>query len=315
MASAKAQLSARLKSVTANRAIRLNNVTCVYCGIALEPESSTLEHVVGRRFVPKGKLNAQWNLLLNACEGCNSKKSDLEDDISAITMQPDVTGTHPHGDADAAAEAERKGKGAISRRTKKLVRDSRENVTITAPFGNGATFTFNFVSPPQLDEDRAFQLARMQLTAFFYWITYNADARRGYYWTGGFHPVMCLSHADWGNPIMVAFADAVAEWEPRVFGGCADGFYKVVIRRHPSAECWSWAVEWNHATRLIGFFGQLDPAREIAASFPELQVETVQIGASESVSYREQTSLTGIDDKMFSLNDELYDSATQPEPQ
>jgi hypothetical protein len=29
---------------------------------------------------------------VNACRGCNNDKADLENDISAITMQPDVLG-------------------------------------------------------------------------------------------------------------------------------------------------------------------------------------------------------------------------------
>ena len=42
--------------------------------------------MIGRRFVPKGKLNNQWNLIVRVCIKCNNKKSDLEDDISAISM-------------------------------------------------------------------------------------------------------------------------------------------------------------------------------------------------------------------------------------
>jgi hypothetical protein len=46
------------------------------------------------KFVPKGTLENQWNLILNACRNCNGRKADLENDISAITMQPDVLGKH-----------------------------------------------------------------------------------------------------------------------------------------------------------------------------------------------------------------------------
>jgi hypothetical protein len=69
-------------------------VICPYCGVALSKENSTKEHVLARKFVPKGTLNNQWNLILNACRCCNNSKSDLEDDISAITMQPNMRGDH-----------------------------------------------------------------------------------------------------------------------------------------------------------------------------------------------------------------------------
>src|SRR5689334_12269149 len=64
----------------------LNNITCPYCGIDLVQQNAIKEHVVGRRFVPKGKLAHSWNLILQACRQCNEKKSDLEDDISAISL-------------------------------------------------------------------------------------------------------------------------------------------------------------------------------------------------------------------------------------
>ena len=46
-----------LKSLPDNSVIRLHNVTCVYCGSELTKDITTREHVIGRRFVPKGKLH------------------------------------------------------------------------------------------------------------------------------------------------------------------------------------------------------------------------------------------------------------------
>jgi hypothetical protein len=70
----------------------LSNITCAYCGEDLSTETEDTEHVVGRRFVPKGSLDGAWNIILKACKRCNREKGDLEDDISAITMQPTVAG-------------------------------------------------------------------------------------------------------------------------------------------------------------------------------------------------------------------------------
>jgi hypothetical protein len=58
----------------------------------LTEESATDEHVIGRRFVPKNTMFGQWNVILRACRECNTAKSELENDISAITMQPDASG-------------------------------------------------------------------------------------------------------------------------------------------------------------------------------------------------------------------------------
>src|SRR5438067_12808695 len=83
---------ASLNSWPHNRAIVLKNETCVYCGSELTAGNCTKEHVIGRKFVPKGKLHEEWNLIVRACTSCNHTKSDLEDDISAISLPPDACG-------------------------------------------------------------------------------------------------------------------------------------------------------------------------------------------------------------------------------
>jgi hypothetical protein len=70
----------------------LDNVTCPYCGTALTSKTRTKEHVIGRRFVPVGSLDREWNLILQACGPCNRHKADLEDDIS---VGAEAILTHP----------------------------------------------------------------------------------------------------------------------------------------------------------------------------------------------------------------------------
>lgn len=85
------------------------NILCAYCGTPLAPfGGGEQEHVIGRRFVPKGTLSGQWNLIVKACPTCNDHKADLEDDISAITMQPDGLGRFPDDDERLHTEAVRK---------------------------------------------------------------------------------------------------------------------------------------------------------------------------------------------------------------
>ena len=100
-----------------NRAITLQNENCPYCfrpfGSGLVP---TKEHVIARNFVPKGTLQGCWNLILQACKQCNAAKAILEDDISAITMQPDAM-VYASDYPRLIAEAKRKAQGSISRLT------------------------------------------------------------------------------------------------------------------------------------------------------------------------------------------------------
>ena len=271
-----------------NQVIRLNNVSCPYCGKECTKENKSIEHVVGKRFVPKGKLNNCWNLLVNACRECNGIKSDLENDISAITMQPDALGNFAHGDATGISEAARKAENSYSRRTQKPVKVSYEKMKIDMPFGQGGNMAFGFTAPPQADRKRIFRLAQMQLMGFFYWITFNKDKMRGHFWPDVFAPVMTSNRADWGNPILLAFADAVVDWEPRIIASTIDGFFKIGMRKHLQTLCWSWALEWNHALRIIGFFGDLQTIQNVSSSLPNLKWHVIPQGSDATLRYREE---------------------------
>jgi hypothetical protein len=274
----------------------------VYCGALLTPLSITKDHVIGRRFVPKGKLDGQWNLIVRACKDCNVKKSDLEDDISAISMQADAWGNFSADDDTLKREAARKGNNSISRRSGRPVKESKEEIEVKIPFSSAAEFTFNFTSPPQIESERMYGLARMQVRAFFYWVTFNWETKRGGFWLGSFFPILETPRSDWGNPVHRSFMGAVANWEPRVLARGADGFYKIVIRRHPAAACWAWAIEWNQNYRVVGFFGQEESARIVANSFPLIEEEPLIQGGSYHLRYRVEEALEPEADSMFEWN-------------
>lgn len=289
-------------TLPANRVIVLKNETCVYCGRQHTPETRTKEHVIGRRFVPRGALDGWWNLIAFACRVCNGKKSDLEDDLSALTMQPTPLGAHPVDDDRLRAESSRKGR-SVSRRTGKPVAASRETIEVKMPFGPGVNFTFTLVAAPQVDPQRAFELARLQLMGFFYFLTYNKEDGRGFFWPHTFSPFASALRSDWGNAHFVAFADAVKEWEPRLVGTTADGYFAVAIRRHPSAETWSWALEWNMGYRLIGFFGEREPAQAIVDAFPPLPMQAGHEDANGGWRVRTEVALEESEDQLFSWPD------------
>lgn len=198
-------------------------------------------------------------------------------------------------------EAKRKGKKCISRLTGKPVKESYVNLKIKVPFAPGVEFSFDLTSPPQMLSDRIFDLALFQIRAFFYFVTYNKETRRGGFWPGSFFPILESLPTDWGNPLHRAFMDAVVTWEPRFFGISADEFFKVIIRRHPKPEtlCWSWALEWNRKYRVIGFFGEQEPAEAIVSTFPPLDFVTIAKGPKQHLSCRIETGLDEEKDNLF----------------
>ena len=282
----------------------LSNLTCPYCAEPVNRATRKKEHVIGRRFVPKGTLNNCWNLILWSCDDCNGKKSDLEDDISAITMNFHKAGLPKMGDAVASAEATRKSGKSISRATKKSVADSSATHIVEMPLLGQARASFSFSSPPQVPERRAYELARLQMMGFFYFLTYDPSQRVGYWWPGGFFPIDGTIKSDWGNPVQRAFMNEVAAWDYRLTLTTAGGYYRAVIRRHPTQECWSWAVEWNDCFRLVGFFGTLSAAQDVASRLPQVPVRSVTEGNNRWVRFRVEEHLPEVDDILFRVDTE-----------
>jgi hypothetical protein len=284
-----------LKNLPNSKATRLDNITCVYCGSTDNADNPhTDEHVVGRRFVPKGSFVKGWSLIVRSCQQCNNEKSDLEDDISAITLQPELGGSHES--ADLAAQAQRKAAGSFSRRTKKLVQDSHVEDTIEGTLMSSVKVSFKFIGPPQLVPERARRLAWMHLQAFFYLITYNAEQRTGGFIPGDIGFAMEASRSDWGNPTLRGFAELTKTWPPRVIGTGADGFFKIAIRREPAGSLlWSFALEWNAKYRIVGFFGEGERVQKHLDELPPLKWKRVDATWRQ----REEIALDPSDDILF----------------
>ncbi len=289
-----------MRELSPKRAVVLKNIRCVYCRCDLQDGDVTRDHVIARRFVPKGKLNAQWNLIVNACQPCNNKKSDLEDDIAAITLLPDPEMLDTRT-SDLIEEVQRRAAGSISRRTRKPVAESSEEIEIKGALAAGVNVSFGLTSPPQIDRARAFELARLHLTALFFMQSYDESTREGGWWLHGFHPLEMAPRSDWGNPVMRSFMTATANWECHLHAVTAEGFFKASTYRHPSEECWAWAVEWNHSLRLVGFFGKMEPAEVIVSGFPENEMRTIQESPTSAIRYRTEIALDEADDILFQL--------------
>lgn len=283
-----------------NRPVRLMNVTCVYCGITISDCNDSKEHVISRKFVPKGAFDEQWNLIVQACKSCNGKKSVLENDISSITLEL-YSRFNNNVPECIIADANRKSKNCYSRQTKKLVKDSIISDSITLPLSEKIKITCDYKGPAQLDDLRCFELARYHLMAFFYFITFDEKTRKGGFWEEGFHPAFQVSCQDWGNEEQIGFMHEVRNWEPRWQGITANAFFKCIIKKHPSEKCWSWALEWNKSYRLTGFFGCRKTAESVVNKIPELQWKVVSDTTSQRRLIRGEIPLKTCDDILFNL--------------
>jgi HNH endonuclease len=286
----------------------LDNVTCPYCGAPLSTTTAQKEHVVARRLVPKGKLNGEWNLLVAACESCNNKKSDLEDEVAAISMQPDAYGRFASDDSQLQTDAENKAKSSYSRRTKKLVKDSVEKVSVDLGNTGVLSAMLEFEGPAQLDRQRLYELCHYQVRAFFYLLTYDSTKKVGGFWRGCFSAVQYAPRSDWGNSRQRSFAKTTVEWEPRLITSTAiaDGFYAIAIRRHPVSDCWSWAIEMNKAYRCLGFFGNQEVCERIADSLDQLTASSISQNNEGAFAIRRETRLSESEDVLFSYAGDGY---------
>lgn len=284
------------------RAMRLLNINCAYCGKDFGPDLiPTKEHVIARRFVPRGTLDGQWNLILYACNPCNHEKSQLEDDISVITMLPDVTGRYAVEDERLRAEVLRRVEKSGSRRTHRSVAASQEHLSISASPFSALKIKFDLIAQPQVDLDRLHHLAELHFAAFFFLSSYSQEQKRGGFSIGSFFRIAALQRINWGDAKSRWFMEATRSWELRVHGVTAEGFFKVAIRKCPTLPLWSYAVEWNHSTRVLEFSGEQASMDQLLLQHPfspTTHGETWHDEDGQPVRFTEEIPL---DDKLDTL--------------
>lgn len=288
-----------------NRAVQLKNITCPYCGKEFSGGKKTKDHVIGRNFVPRGAFDQQWNLILSACPACNLRKSELEDDISAITASLNCFGFSGMNDELLRQEAQRRSSRSISRKTGKPVIKSTEKLRFNATASASFSISGEFTAPPQIEEERSYELARLQLAGFFYMLTYDPISNQGFFWPDGFYPLHTTHRPDWGNTVHRDFMSEISGWDYRLILITAKGYYKAILRRHPNADCWAWAVEWNKTYRALGFLGDRSAAQAIADRIRPLHVQSFVDAEGITLRMREEKPLHEADDVLFSLPEML----------
>lgn len=275
--------------------LSLRNSNCIYCCQPLTKETRTREHVIGRNFVPRGTLDV--NLVAWACVECNNGKSDLEDDISLISMLPAMARSMPMMRERSTAIA-RKLQNAISRRTGKLVRDSNETFTIKGEFFGG-TMSFKMISNPQTDPDRVGLLALYHITAFHYFTTYQKHTRLGDGFPGVFAVAGDFRRPDWGNERARYFMEMTKAWDPRFVLNGKEAFFRALIRRRLPDMLWSYAIEWNQSFRILGFYGEESLVDEALGQLPVLEMKSIVEEPNRYIRMRDEVALPETDDILF----------------
>lgn len=275
--------------------VHLENVICPYCGVALESPDVTEDHVIARRFVPRGSLNQSWNLHVRACSDCNGRKAALEDRISAASMYAPLVGEGTDGDQLLASEVVRKRQGSKGPRIdRSLQRLSHSTQPIP-----GVQMTFGIVAPPSVHRDEILELAWHHITALFCMITYNKATSAGAPLPGVFRAIQWSPRSDWGNERHLAFMKLVQSWDHRVWFNAANGFFKALIRRQHSTDCWAWAVEWNTNYRVLGFFGDPSIVAQLDAVLPKLTLQPMGQTSEGVRGVRVERPLVSEDDILF----------------
>lgn len=284
-----------------NRPVRLKNRTCPYCGVDFSTGVKTnVEHVLGKKFVPKGVLGAQWNLIFISCVKCNHDKSQLEDDISVITLMSGRSHSDAETSALVASEVARRAEKSGSRATGQSVAKSQANVDLEISPAAGASLNINFIGPPQIDDDRVFRLAEFHYRALCYFISYREDERKGYS-PGQIRHVGRFLHSDWGNPRARWFMTLQKDWEHRFCGNLADGFFRASIKASPNSKAWALAVEWNHSVRVLALAGDDIALDSICSTIPELHGNFLKNADGNIVRIAKHVPLAESDDLMFQV--------------
>jgi hypothetical protein len=214
-------------------------------------------------------------------------------------MQPDVTGkhfgSHPQLDLDSAHKRKR----THSRYTGKLVGDSQPTLQIKYELGPDIALTFHMTGQAQIAEERAFELAMRHFQGFFFFITYNHDENRGWWWKGKYAQILAVSKTDWGNPLALTFMEKTRDWDYRVLAITADEHFKLAIRKHPTDDIWSLAVEWNENYRVLAACGDEAPLKAFLSTLPRLEMQTLFQSADSGLAVRTEKTLSPEDDTLF----------------
>lgn len=278
-----------------------SNQYCPYCGdlVGIGSEAaSDKEHLIGRKFVPKGSLEAGgFNFIFRACQKCNGRKSSAERHVSSVTL---FNSPGRWSDENVNALALHKGSRDYHPDKKGvLVKDASDHHSIEFGWA-GMQMKVNLVGPPQLNADAVCLLACRHIQGIFALIATD-DPRIGEK-SKILPPEQILHfghyiHQDWGNPQLMEIARRTAEWDCYANIITANGYFKILVKVcETGTREWFWALEWNKFLRVVGVICSPSVEPELFSDLPELNWRPSPDGIGRS---RREFPLTDAEDILF----------------
>jgi hypothetical protein len=300
--------ASRMIGMNPRRIARLRNQRCPYCGRGLTDTNRDIDHLIGRRFVPKGSLAASWNLLLNAHRECNAEKGALESDLSAITLHM-LSVSHSVDPAERQhlqSEIDRKSK-TTSSVTKRHVGESHETHEIKHSFG-AMNLSFTLSAPPRLSPEGVLKLAALHTRGLSAIVFTNNEIGDFSYLPPSLVLAVEVTRSDWGNTRAMAFMNTTREWPHRFIGtNLAAGYFQAMVRKEPGDRpIWAWALEWNRMVRLMGYMGDnMADLEQLARALPPVDwqhewEEQDPVRGKIVTRLKLETPLPGDEDHLFS---------------
>lgn len=248
-----------------------SNQHCLYCGAFVGAGStveSNEEHLIGRKFVPKGTMENAFNFSFRTCRPCNAEKARLEGHVSSVTLlgSPSVD-----VDENARRSAERKAVGDTHPETGMKMGEAIERQAVEYKFGP-ATFTFGMIGRSPAAKDSVPLLASFHIQALFSLITKAGNDASGEVRLlplNQFHVFNSYPHTDWGNPQLVEITQRAASWPCKVVIRSGDGHFLACLRRSDK-QGWFWALEWNKSLRIVGGINFEDETTPLFENLPIL---------------------------------------------
>ncbi len=275
-----------------------SNQYCPYCGVFVGLGSevpSDKEHLIARRFVPKGSLEGgAFNFIFRSCKVCNNRKASAERHVSSVTLY-----NSPGRAEDARVdEIARRKASQDFHPDKKGVRIEDASDRHSTAFQIGPmSVRFGFVSPPRLNDDEARVLACCHVKALFALLT-TSDCRvkeacrivpaTQVHFFGRY------GHGDWGNARLAAITHRVQSWPCYGNIATANGYFRAILRRDD--KWWFWALEWNRSVRVIGAIASENEVPDIFRDLPKLKWMALPDGSGRM---REETPLGDVPDTVF----------------
>jgi len=291
-----------------------NNYLCPYCGANLSilgEKETNVEHVIGRRFLPKGFLDGEWNFIIRACKKCNEEKAKLEGGISVISLIDQA----PAANVELRNELKRKlgkkdaitGKfrGANHPETNKPIALSGIKENIEFSFSNFKV-SVALSGPPQAMKSELL-LSTYHIQGFYYLIANiepndasltKASSEKCLFLPSNLVvPLFSLKKTDWGNVSAQELISRTSSWETCFKLVTGKGFFKCIMRRDPSRSKSPifWALEWNNNLRIIGMIREQGQPDMVEQNLPTAKF----INIDSSTRICEEIPLPEHDDTLF----------------